>query len=509
MAASQPENTDTPKRQFLKRGIHKLTSEIKIKNKELKVLKQTIRRQNKKIVSLKSIISKLQKENLINEEASNVLLDSFGKHTHLISNWAKKNLGHKVPKKYSPEIRQFALSLHFFSCKAYNYVRKQFNTVLPHPRTLSKWYSSVNANPGFTEESLKMLSLKAQNSNNPIICALMLDEMAIRQHIDYDGTNYYGHIDIGNGINNDSLAAAKECLVIMIVSVNENWKLPIGYFLVNSLNSSQKAELVKHALNLLSNITNLNVVSLTFDGCSTNVTMSQLLGCNFNADCLNTSFLFNSTNSTDHEIVVLLDPAHMIKLVRNALGEKKKFLDYKNNIIDFDFIQKLFILQENEGCHLGNKLRKQHIFYNNQKMKVKLATQMLSQSVADALKFCKNNLNLKEFSDCDGTINFIEMFNKAFDILNSRSINSIGSKKALCKENFVNISNFVDEFTIYIKGLKVQDNINDVNYVPILNSKRKTGFIGFIICLNSMLKLYYTLIDSSKIDYLKMHKLSQ
>jgi len=123
----------------------------------------------------------------------------------------KKNVGQKVLKKYSPEIRQFALSLHFFSCKDYNYVRKQFNTVLPHPRTHSKWFSSVNSNPGFTEESLKMLSLKAQNSINPIICALMLDEMAIRQHIDYDGTNYYGHIDLGNGINNDSLAAAKEC----------------------------------------------------------------------------------------------------------------------------------------------------------------------------------------------------------------------------------------------------------------------------------------------------------
>lgn len=49
MAASQPEDTDTPKRQFLKRGIHKLTSEIKIKNKKLKVLKQTISRQKKKM----------------------------------------------------------------------------------------------------------------------------------------------------------------------------------------------------------------------------------------------------------------------------------------------------------------------------------------------------------------------------------------------------------------------------------------------------------------------------
>lgn len=92
----------------------------------------------------------------------------------------------------------------------------------------------------------------------------MLDEMAIRQHIDYDGTNYYGHVYLRNGINNDSLAAAKECLVIMVVSVNENWKLPIGYFLVNSLNSSQKAELVKNALNLLLNIKKLKCCKFNF-----------------------------------------------------------------------------------------------------------------------------------------------------------------------------------------------------------------------------------------------------
>jgi len=103
--------------------------------------------------------------------------------------------------------------------------------------------------------------------------------------------------------------------------------------------------------------------------------MCQLLGCNFDVDNLSTSFSFNSSNNVDHEIVVLLDPAHMIRLVRNALGEKKNFLDNENNIIDFHFIQNLFILQKKEACNLGNKLRKQQIFYYNQKMKVKLATQ--------------------------------------------------------------------------------------------------------------------------------------
>jgi len=102
----------------------------------------------------------------------------------------------------------------------------------------------------------------------------------------------------------------------------------------------------------------------------------------------------------------MLDPAHIIKLIRNAFGEKKIFLDYKDRIINFQYLQKLCCLQEEEGCYLANKLRKQHIFYFKQKMKVKLATQLLSQSVADALKFFKDfektahNAVLQIFPNC-------------------------------------------------------------------------------------------------------------
>jgi len=90
-------------------------------------------------------------------------------------------------------------------------------------------------------------------------------------------------------------------------------------------------------------------------------------------------------------------------------------------------------------------------------MKVKLATQLLSQSVAHALKFCHHNLGLKEFSNTDGTVRFIEMFNTAFDIVNSRSINCIENKKAICKENFQQVYEFTNLMINYIKELKVKD----------------------------------------------------
>lgn len=139
-------------------------------------------------------------------------------------------------------------------------------------------------------------------------------------------------------------------------------------------------------------------------------------------------------------------------------------------------------------------------------MKVKLATQLLSKSVADALTFCKHNLRLPEFSDVDGTVKFIEMFNTGFDILNSRSINCIGNKKTICKDNFQQIFEFTKLMSNYIKGLKVKDKDQ---FIPVLDSNRKTGFLGFIVCLNSVLHLYSTLINSNIIDHIKMYKISQ
>jgi len=129
------------------------------------------------------------------------------------------------------------------------------------------------------------------------------------------------------------------------------------------LNSAQKVELVRHALHVLAN-TGVKIICLTFDGCSTNITAAKLLGCNFSVDELNTSFAFEYDDS---KIVAILDPAHMIKLVRNAFGEEKIFLDYENYEINFEYVQRLCFLQEQEGCHLANKLRKNHILFLNRK----------------------------------------------------------------------------------------------------------------------------------------------
>lgn len=71
--------------------------------------------------------------------------------------------------------------------------------------------------------------------------------------------------------------------------------------------------------------------------------------------------------------------------------------------------------EKDEGLRAGTKLTSKHIYYENQKMNVRLAAQVLSTSVSDALLFTKTKDS--SFDGCSATAEFCLMFNNAFDIM--------------------------------------------------------------------------------------------
>lgn len=161
-------------------------------------------------------------------------------------------------------------------------------------------------------------------------------------------------------------------------------------------------------------------------------------------------------------------------------------------------------MQESEGLHLGNKLRQAHLNFVKQKMKVRLAVQTLSQSVADALDYCRDQLSLPDFKDCSGTVKFIKMINNIFDILNSRSLVAFGYKKALFVKNYELTKNFINEAIEYISKIKFADG----NLV--INSNRKTGFVGFIVGMKNVLLIYEEIVAQEKLlIYFPAYKISQ
>jgi len=105
-------------------------------------------------------------------------------------------------------------------------------------------------------------------------------------------------------------------------------------------------------------------------------------------------------------------------------------------------------------------------------MNVKLATQVLSSSVSNALKFCES---LGIFQNTNPTAEFCLLMNNAFDILNCRTkFSKSPYNLALSPNIYLKYKQFIELFEEYVFSLKLIDGIN------VVNSPRKTGFVGIV-----------------------------
>ena len=299
----------------LKRKVNNLLDQADNLKRRLKTSQKKSHRLKRKVNSLTSVVSELKKEKLVSSDCASILETTFSGvpkelMKRLVTQKKKKN-----PGAYPKELRSFAMTLKFYSAKAYKYVRNSFDLGLPHPSVISSWYNAMDGEPGFTKEALTALKAKvlaAKRDGQKVVCALMLDEMSIRKHVQWDGKKYRGFVDLGTDIDDDSLPEATEALVFMAVSLNSNWKVPCGYFLVNGLTGEEKANLTKDCLTKLHEV-GVKVVSFTCDGPTTHQAMLKLLGARLSADNLQAYFPHPCDNN--EKIYVFLDACHMIKLV--------------------------------------------------------------------------------------------------------------------------------------------------------------------------------------------------
>lgn len=418
-----------------------------------------------------------------------------------------KQLKIKSSKQISPALRTFALTLNFYSPSAYNYVRSSFNKVLPHPSTLRKWYSTIDGSPGFTSEALNAIKIKSEEmlaKGKQLICGLIMDEMYIKENIHYNGKRLQGYINYGIKTDEvDGLPKAREALVFLLVSINSHWKIPIAYFLTNGLNTQEKANLVNTVLSFVHD-KGVSVKTFTFDGAATNISKSACLGENLTMPCIKSYFTHPETKQKVH---IFLDPAHMLKLCRNTLGDWGVLYDKNGQLIKWDYFKELVTIQDKTGLHCGTKIRSRHINYQKEKMKVKLACQTFSSSVADAFLYCSDILKLEAFKNVNATITFCKNINNIFDFLNTRNfLTKTQFKKPLKAKDEENILIIIEESIEYIKSLQVKI---ENKFVPLIKSGRKTGFLGLIVCLQSVKEFYFDVIKTGTLEFFLTYKISQ
>ena len=137
-------------------------------------------------------------------------------------------------------------------------------------------------------------------------------------------------------------------------------------------------------------------------------------------------------------------------------------------------------------------------------MKVSIAAQTLSHSVASAITFLRN-LGLQEFKESKATSDFILLMNNIFDMLNSKSKFGKHTKKPISLENFYDIEAYL------LNGIETLKSLKDTAGRPIVNGPRKAFILGFAVSSILILKISRGLLERSEapFEYLLTYRFPQ
>lgn len=132
-------------------------------------------------------------------------------------------------------------------------------------------------------------------------------------------------------------------------------------------------------------------------------------------------------------------------------------------------------------------------------MILKYLLEKYSKNVPSCSKKNDHNIRMDSYNSSEGE-EFKTISNPKKIILTKRKINQEKVGNYYTNSNY---ELFLFYFEEYIIDLKLVDG------TPVILSNRRTGFIGFIICLNNIVNLYNYCKDKIDLEYFLNYKVSQ
>lgn len=105
------------------RSLNRKNRDIKKLRHKVRMLNQTVKRKNIKISNLKALLTTLKRKGLLDDECYNNLLNFEGITQEIFKNEIKNKSQAGGGRRYSLNIKKFALTLHYYSPKAYVFCR--------------------------------------------------------------------------------------------------------------------------------------------------------------------------------------------------------------------------------------------------------------------------------------------------------------------------------------------------------------------------------------------------
>ncbi|XP_061711582.1 uncharacterized protein LOC133520916 [Cydia pomonella] len=412
-----------------------------------------------------------------------------------VDNDYEKNTVLDVLDHPTDNLKLFASFLHSYSPDAYQYIRENYNTPLPSIKVLGSWLENDKFNPGFTKQAFEILEKRGVQNGKRQIFSLVAD------HLQMFVRNRSVNVDVGAGHLDgdfDDETEGREAYVILIVSLEENWKIPVCYLMSdNSLNSRAKANFIMMCLHR-SHEVGVDIVSIT-----TTTSVAKALGGQLDSHRkLKTTFKHPVSGDP---VTLFVDPTLSLRSLYQTICSKKVFFNGQKGKICQNFIEQL-----------GKILSKKTFQFNfstdmldlrNMLLKIDLISELMLPSLGTALEICKNRLKLPNFADSGPTIEYITMINTLYYILFSK-VGQSGYKQPISQENGKEIIEFLDESKKYISSLSYEKQgigkqlaVEDPHFIA-------EGFKGLLISIESLKHLYNNFVAKGIINCIPSNWLS-
>ncbi|CAC5363149.1 THAP9 [Mytilus coruscus] len=349
------------------------------------------------------------------------------------------NLQSTKGMRWHPMILRWCLYLRQKSSAAYDALRDSGFITLPSSRTLFDYSHYTRSDNGFLPDVIKVLQEEATKrdmySTEDVwknYVGILFDEIKIKSDLVYDKHTGeligYCNLDkVGNQImdmersfkDSSSNDIAKYMLVLMVRGVATDLKFPLAGFATLSITADFLYPIIWKAIRILeTSAAQLKVLFLTCDLASANRKFFNLHG------QVNDFVYFtdNPFSEDGRKIYFVADVPHLIKTTRNCFSNSFSHLNTRklwNNGKDMSWIHLLTLFEQH--CEMSlytpcpKLTRSQLDLTPFGRMKVNLAAQVLSSTVANALEMMYGD-NVSE------TVNFPRIIDKFFDCLNVRNL---------------------------------------------------------------------------------------
>ena len=389
---------------------------------------------------------------------------------------------------YSSFQKWLAINLYVSTSKLGYRVLKQLFP-LPSEATLLRSLKKFQSHPGIHNSTAELLKLKVKPQNfKSRCCMISLDEMSLRTGLKYDMPT--GSIV---GFENDgkphSKKLATSAFCVMVNGIFKRYKYPIGYIFSESvMKPSLIIKTIKSSIEVCEKA-GLIVKMITSDQGSNFEKTFKQLGVTVDKPFFEVD---------DKKLYVYRDPPHIIKNARNFLEKSPVHVPNCYGKASWSHLQQLYHLDLENSIRHAHKLTETHLSnlkFGN-RMKVKLAVNVLSHTVYAALSFMVASNKLT--NEALATAMYCKWWNDIFDALNSlHSKDSVFLRRPLNLKKGQTLK-FLGEAKAWLQRLE------------LLNKERKAKFIsGCIQNINVLMMFCGDLKEHEDIKFLSTRNLCQ